>query len=445
MYSRDIQKLTSYLKIGGFSCSILAVSPAILAYEVADLGRSNINANLEAFAGVFHSEHGYDQFGNIEGGNFDWQEGYLKYGLELAPKSFDDGGFYGQINLVTTATEGDGDAAGFTMGDERRTDIEDAYLGYRHDRVMVGGRPWGFDISTGRQVVQLGDGFIVASDAVNFGSGLGDDFNRGGAYYLAGRRAFDNTFMLKASNETWQGRLGWLESDNKAQAYTELGMAALQRSHSYGLVELAYIHGLDVEEALATPFQLEREDMDVYSLRFEQALGNESLSLRGEYAYQTKSTDEDAWYLEPAYTFTGTPWQPVLSVRYSRFSENWDPLFYGFTRGFGTWFQGEVAANYAGPFNSNAEVWHLGLTVQPAETLTIGALAFDFETLETGNQPDMSGQELDLYAEWFPTQNFYVAPLVGLYRPEKAASDGGTQLGSDDTNLYAQLLFGVFF
>ena len=442
------QHLLADFRFGGVAFILLATSPATSAYEIAEFGESSVNLNLEAIFGAFHSEQGYDLFGNTRDQNYDWQEGYVKYGLELAPQNFDRGAIYGQVSAVTTATWGDGDPAGFTLGGEDESDIEDAYLGYRYDGVMLGGEPWSFDVSLGSQVIQLGDGFIIASDAVNFGEGLGADFDRGGAYYLAGRRAFDQTVLLQASNENWQTQLAWIASDNPAQADTEVGIAALEHAHGTGSVELAYIRGLEVEEAYASPAQLERDGMDIYSLSFEQSLanlGSEHLSLRGEYAYQTKSTNENAWYLEPAYTFTDVAWQPKLTLRYSRFSEDWDPLFYGFTRGFGTWFQGEVAANYAGPFNSNTEVWHLGAAMQPSETLTLGALLFDFETLDVSSQPDMSGQELNLYAEWFPNEHFYVAPLVGLYQPESSAAEGGVQLGSDDTNTYGQLVIGAFF
>lgn len=445
MQTNPMKKSWSGLAASGCALSALMLSPAVLALEIADLGESAININLQAVYAAFHSERGYDQFGNTEDKTYDWQEGYLKYGVELAPKSFDQGGVYAELSAVTTATWGDGDAAGFTMGDESETDIEDAYLGYRHDGVMLGGQTWSFDVSTGRQAIQLGDGFLVASDAVNFGSGLGEDFNRGGAYYLAGRQAFDKTFLLKASNTSWQAQLGWLESDNRAQANTELGIMALQHGHDTGLVEFTYLAGLGVDETFASPAQLERDGMDTYSLRFEETLGQENISLQGEYVYQTKNTNENAWYLEPSYTFSEVPWQPKFTLRYSRFSEGWDPLFYGFTRGFGTWFQGEVAANYAGPFNSNTDVWHLGATIQPKDTLSLGALFFDFNTLDSKDQPDMSGQEVNLYAEWFPNEHMFVMPVLGWYQPDSSVSEGGVQLGSDDANAYAQLMIGAFF
>lgn len=36
-------------------------------------------------------------------------------------------------------------------------------------------------------------------------------------------------------------------------------------------------------------------------------------------------------------------------------------------------------------------------------------------------------------------------PLVGFYKPERSADNGGTQLGSRDTGAYMQLIVGTFF
>ena len=44
---------------------------------------------------------------------------------------------------------------------------------------------------------------------------------------------------------------------------------------------------------------------------------------------------------------------------------------------------GEVAGNYAGPFNSNTGVHHVGLKATPREDITVGALFFDFDTVRT--------------------------------------------------------------
>ncbi|MGQ0336021.1 hypothetical protein [Halomonas elongata] len=426
--------------------ALLMGAPTVTqAAEVGEIDDSAINVDLSVIAATFYSEHGYDNFGNRQDESYSWREGVATLGIELAPRNFDDGALYGRLSIVGNVTRGDGDAGGFANGDEEKFDLEDAYLGYRYDGLQLGGAsPWSLDVSAGSRKITLGDGFLVAGDALSFGDTLGNDFNRGGAYYLAGRQAFDKTLSIKASNDTWTHQIAWIASDNAAQAETELGALSLQRRHDTGQIELLYLRGLDVEERFASPQQLERDGMNTYSLRFEQSFGG-ALSLRGEYAHQDKTTQETAWYLEPSYVFEELPWQPEVALRFTRFSEDWDSLFYGFTRGYGTWFQGEVAGNYAGPFNTNADIWHLALRAQPNEQLSLGALYFDFDSRHANQQPDMSGRELNLYAEWTPNEWLYVSPLVGWYDPDHSAADGGMQLGGDGTSLYAQLVIGTFF
>lgn len=425
----------------------LAAVPA-QAYELYNQGDTVLNADLEAVFGLMHSEESYELgFGNRSPGSSSWREGYIKYGLSGSQGLGGAGSLYAGLNLVSSGTWGDGDAAGFTLGSERETDLEDAYLGWRSGDLFPALGENGVDISGGRQKVMVGDGFLINGDSLNFGDvDVGADFNRGGAYYIAARKAFDQTAVLRLGGDKgWRGDLMWLKSDNRAQAETELGIATLEHVAEQGTLGLTYIRGLDVNEHFASPVQAERDDLDTVSLRGTGGLGVENLNLAFEYASQDKPSErEDAWYVEGSWTFADVAWAPTATYRYSRFSEAFDPLFYGFSRGYGTWFQGEVAANYAGPFNSNTQVHHVGFKATPLENLTLGALYFDFDTLDT-DLGDMSGSEFDLYAEWMVNDHLMISPLLGLYQPERSAAEGGTQLGSDDKNLYSQLMFVTFF
>ncbi|MNP68561.1 hypothetical protein D3C76_1645370 [compost metagenome] len=87
---------------------------------------------------------------------------------------------------------------------------------------------------------------------------------------------------------------------------------------------------------------------------------------------------------------------------------------------------------------------HVGLKATPREDLTLGALFFDFDTLDN-DLGDLSGRELDLYVEWAVNDHLLISPLVGFYKPQKSVDDGGTQLGSDDLNTYLQLTMASFF
>jgi hypothetical protein len=414
------------------------------AYELYKQGETQLNADFLAVYGWFNSRKSYDG----GSGGASWREGFAKYGVSAEQGLAGNGKAYGALNWISSGTWGDGDAAGLSDGSERTTKIEDAYLGWRSgDLLPVLGED-GLDVSFGRQVVKIGDGFIINDDGLNFGKGVADgELNRGGAYYLAARRAFDQTAVVRIGGQQGlHGDLMWMKSDNRAQAKTELAAATLAYDAEPGGLALTYIHGLDVDDRYASEFQKQRDGMDIYSLRGAGNAGVENANFAFEYAWQDKAVgDEKAWYAEAGYTFADVAWSPNLTYRYSRYSEGWDSMFNGFSRGYGTWFQGEVAANYAGPFNNNTAVHHVGFKVTPLETLTLGALYFDFDTLHKSGNLNLDGRELDIYAEWVVSDHLIVSPLIGLYQPSKDLDNGGLQGGGTGTNVYSQLTVAVPF
>ena len=418
------------------------------AYELYGNDDGHLNATLEAAFGIFHSQENYAPSGRLSEGSSSWREGYIKYGLSFDKGLAGAGTGYGAANLLSSGTWGDGDAAGFSDGSERTTKFEDAYLGWRSDELFAPLGKDGVDLSFGRQNIAIGDGFLINGDALNIGKGLADgEFNRGGSYYLAARKAFDETAVLRlGGKEGWRSDLMWLKSDNRAQAKTEMYVGTLEHVSEAVTVGLTYVDTTDVDEQYASPIQLERDGMKTYSLRATGNAGVKDLFLSGEYAEQDKphASNEDAWYLEAGWTFSAAPWTPYVSYRYSRFSENYDTLFYGMSRGYGTWFQGEVAGNYAGPFNNNSRIQNVGLKVSPLENLNLGALYFNYDTIDR-NLGNTDGHEVDLYAEWHVNDHLTVMPLVGFYQPDKSFDNGGTQLGNNNQNVYGQLLFVTGF
>ncbi|HGY9626118.1 TPA: hypothetical protein ACOJM5_002490 [Pseudomonas putida] len=418
------------------------------AHELYNHNGTVLNADLEALFGIFHSDESFNQAGNRQPGSSAWREGYVKYGVSASQALAGRGTAYGAFSLLSSATWGDGDAAGLSLGDESRTAVEDAYLGWRSGNLFPALGEDGIDVSGGRQVVTLGDGFLIQGDPVNLGKvDLGANFNRGGAYYLAARKAFDRTGVLRlGGSQGWRGDLMWLKSDNHYQADTALAVGNLEHVGEAGTVGLSWIRGLDVDQRYARIMGLEHRDgMDTYSLRGRGSLGVKDLEVAAEYVTQDRTGGrEEAGYVEGNWTFSALPWSPTATYRYSRFSEDFDPLFFGMSSGYGTWFQGEVAANYAGPFNSNTQVHHLGLKAKPRDNLTLGALYFDFDTLDT-EQGNFGGREVDLYLEWMVNDHLLISPLVGFYTPERSADNGGVQLGGRDTGTYLQVLVGTFF
>ncbi|WP_176561418.1 hypothetical protein [Pseudomonas sp. ICMP 8385] len=410
----------------------------VQGYELYSDANRHLNADMTAVFGHFNSRKNYD---GTSGGST-WREGFIKYGLSGDQALGGNGTAYGAFALLSSATWGDGDPSGNALGTERTTKIEDAYLGWRSGDLFPALGKDGIDMSGGRQVVKLGRGFLINDDGLNLGKGPADGrLNRGGAYYLAARHAFDRTAVLRLGGQDGlHGSLMWLKSDNRVQAETELAAGTLDYTARAGTLGLTWVHGIDVNEQWASDFQRQRKGMNVYSIRGEGDGGIQNVSLAFEYAWQDKDAGpEKAWYGEAGYTFADTAWRPKVSYRYTRYSQQWDALFTGFSMGYGTWFQGEVAGNFAGPFNTNTRIQHVGLKASPLENLTLGVLYFDYDTLRKRNALNLDARELDMYLEWAVNPHLIATPLVGVYQPKQDSTSGGNQVGGNGTNLYSQL------
>lgn len=425
------------------AASIAAASTQVSAYSLIDQEDTKVNLDIEAIVGTFSSQEGYATAPSGEQGkSYSWQEGYVKAGLS-GEKTLTDGTLYGGISLVTSGVWGDGDAAGFTVGDERETSLEDLYIGFRKGA---------FDLSVGAQNFAIGDGFLINGDALSFGDGFNDvipgipDFNRGGAYWLAPRKSFNNTAILRVEGKNGlRGDLFWLQSGNPAQASVEFTGINVEHTSDMGTVAATYFQGTGVEKDEAEFLGLtHRDGQKNLSLRFQGNAGVENLFLSAEYVNQTQGDDTrkdgNAFYAEAGWTFSDVAWSPSVNYRFSSFEEGFDPLLYGVGyRGLGTWFQGEVGGSYAGPFNSHSDVHYLAVKAAPSETLSLSATYFGFE--DTNGTGDNDGSEIDIYAEWVANDNLILVPLLGLYTPD---SDKSAQ-GNTDTNTYFQMMAVVLF
>ena len=94
--------------------ALVSVSQAH-AYALYKTDQAELNADLDVEFGVFHSEESYAQV-RTSSGSQSWQEGFVKYGLSGSYALKSGSQVYGAARLISTATWGDGDAAGFTTG-----------------------------------------------------------------------------------------------------------------------------------------------------------------------------------------------------------------------------------------------------------------------------------------------------------------------------------------
>lgn len=426
------------------AAALAALAAPAGAYELHNNNGNEISVDGQLLLGVFHSEHNYNLGGKTSGGGSDWQEAGLSLGLNASSTLGSGAALFGRVSVVATGTWGDGDAGGFTAGSERRVAIEDAYAGWRSGNLFPALGEDGIEVSFGRQALIFGDGFLINGDALNMGDAIDPGLDRGGAYWLAPRLAFDKTAVLRLGGaEGLRSDVFWFESDNKAQAETEMAGVNLEYVSPNGTLGVMYLEGLDVNEEWGYS---NRDGQKTLSLRAQGNAGVENLFLSGEYVRQRQGDDSapdaNAWYLEAGWTFADVTWSPSINVRHSRFEEGFDPLFFGFNRGYGTWFQGEVAANYAGPFSTDARIDYVGLKANPSETLTLGLNIFNFRDAAGGA---LDAKEYNLYAEWVVNDNLIISPLIGIYDPDKGEAQGGSQIGGPEKSTYAQVMVIVPF
>ncbi|ATH99040.1 hypothetical protein ACDW82_16780 [Alcaligenes faecalis] len=434
----------SIIRASLLAAGILCVSiPQSQAYELYREEGTELNADLTVVFGVLNSKHNY--IGRP--GRFGWQEGFAKYGLSGETDRIGAGSVYGSLALISSGTWGDGDPGGYSIGKERRTSFEDAYVGWRTGSLFPFLGQDGIDISFGRQSIKVGRGFLVYDDAANPGRGMGREFDRGGAYYLGPRHSFAKTAVLRlGGKEGLHGSAMWIKSDNPAMAKTEMAVGTVEYTAAEGTVGFSYIRGLDVDKQYADAMALERKNMNIYGLFGEGSAGIENAKFGFDLARQDKqSGHETAWSVQAGYTFADMAWSPEISYRYSHYSKRWDPFFTGGYLDDG-WTHGEVAGNYVpGAFASNLAVHAISLRARPYDNLTVGAIFYNYRTVANRDVLNSDANAVDLYLDWAVTDHITITPLVGLYKPRQYEANGGSQNRNASTNIYTQLVLSASF
>ncbi|MCU0833681.1 MAG: alginate export family protein [Chromatiaceae bacterium] len=363
-----------------------------------------------------------------------WGEGYVKPSIDAEYRVDGAGLAYAGLSAVAAATVGDGDPSGSTRGGDGSVDLETAFLGWRSGGLL--GATLGedaLDLSYGRQEFQVGDGFLI----LDGNSEQADD----GAYWLAPRRAFQQAGLIRVNTHPLRADLFYLKADPD-QDDTELAGLNLEyidaELGTFALMVFRVVDSGTPENAGA------RDGMDVASLRVNELrlAALPDLSLWGEYVSERgggRDGDFDAsgWYLEAQYSLSALPWSPTLGYRYSRFSgdsdpgddlrRDFEPFFYGWSRGLGTWIQGEVVGEYL-LFNSNQATHMLQLSARPSESVEVGVLGFRF-SLEEKNYDGTPvsdrhfADELNLYLDWQINERLTLSAAYGIAFPGDAAKE----------------------
>lgn len=418
------------------------------AIELHAQGGWTVDLDIEMGSGAFLVDNPNFGLGRIDlatgenTGDTTNYEAYIKPRLSF---SYEAGGgvtFYGAVSSVITGTLGDGDAGGYTAGDDADSDLEEAALGLRFN-LTQGENPLVLDISGGRQDLQIGNGWL-------FQDGNFDAFSDN-AFWLGPRTAFRNTGIVTLSNDLF-GFTGFYVKGDSDNDRAEVAGADLVFTTDYGTFGLLYAEIRDSDEA-----EFARRGMEMVSLRALDVPipAVEGLTLSGEYTEQFggkggNDFDAQGYYGQISYSFPGLRFEPTLSYRYSKFSGQdgssditaFDPLFYG-AQDWGTWVQGEIVGEYL-LFNSNQRSHMVHLSGSVNEKVGIGAIyyRFDLDKKDYFGTPVTSkkfADEINFYVDWEVDDNLSVGALAGVAFPGSAAKQA---FGSND-NIYLLQAFAI--
>ncbi len=354
-----------------------------------------------------------------------WFEAVAQPSLRFACDCGGGSRWYGELSAVATTRE---NHLGGWSPKKNRLSHELAYVGWASGTMFDGLGKDALQVSVGNQRFSIGDGFLVHDG--------GSDSALGTPYWLAPHRAFKETIVVR-----------WDVAPVRVAAFRLVRRGGPDADTRFAGVDLNIVDdalgvlGVSAFRIFDDEGQDNRDGMEVVSVRgqghpFAEA-GVPEVFLSGEYVRQTNDDtavhqNAQAWYLEAGYEFPDLAWSPYVGYRYSRYAgddpdttetnEGYDPLFYGFGRGWGSWFQGEIIGGY--DINTNMRVHLAKLEVRPADHLTVSFLYFDFDldqpqgAAETGSY----ARELDIYVDWSPTESLSASVFWGMAAADKGAT-----------------------
>ena len=437
----------AWRRLGAFAVALTVVAGrAAGAIDVLERDGLRLSFEFEAGIGGLLTENTNFGLGRIDlqsgevSGDAQWGEGYLKPSLSLDYDTPGAGVLYGGVAGVGSLTVGDGDAGGFTDGGDKKLSLEALYGGWRS------GALWAeslgedaLDLSAGRQDFQVGDGFLIWD---------GNFDNRGdGAYWLGPRTAFEFAGLARVNTSPLGGQTFFLRADGD-QGHTELGGVNVDFGlgdfglGDDGVIGAMYLQITDADARFEA--EMPRDGMQLATLRLNDVRvpGFADAGIFAQYARQFGDGDDvdfdaQAFYVEPFYNFSWLPWAPTLAYRFAYFSgdpdpddderEDFDPLFYDYSRGWGTWTQGEIVGEYL-LFNSNQVNHMVHLSATPTEAVSIGALYYHFDLAEqnyfgTPVEDKDFADEVNVYVDWTVNDNLLIGALSGVAWPGEAAEE----------------------
>jgi hypothetical protein len=388
-------------------------------------------------------------------GTSTWFEAYVEPGIGGVSQLFDHPLYaYGAVSYSMSGTSGHDI---YNSGTRGYGDLEKLYAGLIWDWP---GRDALVDVSVGRQVYQLRDGFLLSKVPVSTSVG------ERSALYLGPRLTSKNTVLVRAKASGFGLDAFMIEPSEPDVIETNTRLAGInlqyQLAHAEAAFTYFYLPDSDSVYRLPGGVRLPREGLRTYnpSLSLKQPFGFQGAWVKAEYAYQDHDDFDmsaQAGYVWFGYELQQFGWRPALSYRWSKFSgddpatetfERFDPLFSG---GLGNFLPGIVFSKAYK--NANLVTNRATLSVKPNPSLELVLDYFHHRADELNNLGGIGplqtlasrdiGQEVTLTAYHYIGTHLFVQGIASVGMPGEALD---AALGGDADNWYTlQLALYVFF
>jgi hypothetical protein len=388
-------------------------------------------------------------------GTSTWIEGYIEPGFGGVMQLYDYPLYpYGAVSYLMSGSAGHDI---YNSGNRGYGDFEKLYAGLIWDLPSENSL---VDVSIGKQVYQVRDGFLLSRIPVS--TSIGER----AALFLGPRLSSRNTALIraKAFGVGLDSFLIEPSEIDEIASNTQLAGVNLQYQFSNMDAAFTYFYVHESKSIYRTPDgrRLPREGLRTFnpSLSVTKLLDFDGLWIKAEYAYQNHDDFDmsaQAGYVWAGYQAQNWSWRPALSYRWSIFSgddpntqnfERFDPLFSG---GLGQFLPGIIFSKVYK--NSNLITNRATFGVKPDDTLELTLDYFHFRAddlnnlggigpLQTLESKDI-GQEVTLTAFHYIGKHFFLQGIASVGIPGEAID---LALGGGAKNWYTlQAAFYMFF
>jgi len=388
-------------------------------------------------------------------GTSSWTEGYIEPGfggvLQLSDYPLYP---YGAVSYLLSGSDGHDI---YNSGTRGYGDFEKLYVGLIWDLPNKNSL---VDISIGKQVYQLRDGFLLSKIPVS--TSIGER----AALYLGPRITSKNTALVHAKAFGVGLDAFLIEPSEIDEIATDTQLAGVNLQHQFSNMDAAftYFYVPESKSIYRTPDgrRLPREGLRTFnpSLSVKKIFGLDGAWIKAEYAYQNHEDFDmsaQAGYVWAGYQLQNWSWRPALSYRWSMFTgddpdtqtfERFDPLFSG---GLGNFLPGIVFSKVYK--NANLITNRATFSVKPDDTLELILDYFHHRAddlnnlggigpLQTLESKDI-GQEVTLTAFHYIGKHLFLQGIASVGFPGEAIERA---VGGDADNWYTlQAALYMFF